>query len=91
VAVITINLAIVHAGTATYNAGSDTTSITVTFASLPNTALNIQYSTDLTSWIVYAGNPVSTGPTGLFSVTFSAPGNQTATSNSNMFFEAIVP
>ena len=91
VTVTTVALTIVHAGTATYNAGTDTTSVTINFASLPNTALNIQYSTNLTSWIAYAGNPVNTGPSGSFSVTFSAPGNQTATWNSHMFFEAIVP
>jgi hypothetical protein len=88
VTVTTLPLTMPQVGTATYNAGTDTTSITMTFATLANTALNLEYSTDLNSWQGYIANPVTSGPTGSLVVTFTAPGNQTATWNKKMFFRA---
>src|SRR5207302_2192143 len=82
VTVTTVALTIVQAGTATYNSGTDTTGITITFATLPNAALNLEYSTDLNGWVAYAANPANSDPTGSIVVTFTAPGNQTAIWNS---------
>ena len=87
----TAALTIVHTGTATYNAGNDTTSVVVTFITLPNTSLNLEYSTNLSGWTGYAANPANSGPTGSFTVMFTAPGNQTATWNRRMFFQASTP
>ena len=92
VTVTTAALAIVHAGTATYNAGTDTTSITANFMTLPNTSLHLDYSTNLSSgWTAYSGNPANSGPTGSFAVTFTAPGDQTTIWNRGMFFQATTP
>ncbi len=89
VTVNTVALNVVQRGTPTYNAGNDTTSITVNFNSVPNSTFKVQYATSLGgSFISYTGNPVNSGPTGAFSVTFTASGNQTAAWNSKMFFEA---
>ncbi len=81
-------LKIVQKGTATYNAGNNTTSITMSFTTLPNIAINLEYSTNLPGWIAYTGNPVNSSPTGAVAVTFTGPGNQTATWNKKMFFRA---
>ncbi len=88
VTVNTIALNIVQTETATYDAGTDTTSITVSFSTLPNTALNLEYSIDLIGWVAYSGNPVNSSPTGSLVVTFTTPGDQTAPWNRGMFFLA---
>jgi hypothetical protein len=88
VTVTTVALTIVQTGTATYNAGTDTTSVTVCVATRPNTSLNLEYSTNLNSWVAYTANPVNSSPTGSVIVTFSAPGNQTTLWNGKMFFRA---
>ena len=88
VTVMTVSLTIVQTGTATYDAGTDTTSITVDFITVPNTALNLEYSTNVTGWVAPTGNPVNSSPTGALEVTFTASGNQTAIWNGRMFFRA---
>jgi hypothetical protein len=52
----------------------------------------MQYSANLVSgFVAYGGNPVSTGPVGSFSITFTGAGDQTATWNKHMFFKASAP
>ena len=80
-------LKIVQKGTATYNAGNNTTSITMSFTTLPNIAINLEYSRNLPGWVAYTGNPVNSSPTGAVAATFTAR-NQTATWNKKMFFRA---
>jgi hypothetical protein len=53
-------------------------------------SLNL-YSLDLNGWVAYSGNPVNSGGTGFFSVTFTASGNQTTLWNQQMFFRASIP
>jgi len=88
---VPLTLAISQVGTATYSVGFNTTSITMTFTSPPNMSVNMQYSTDLSSWTAFGGNPVSTGATGTFPVTFTATGDQTAIWNKKLFFKASTP
>jgi hypothetical protein len=80
-------LDIAEIGTATYDMGTDTTSITVGFISVPSQSLTIEYSSPgMASWTT-AGvpNPVSTG-NGSFEVTITVSGDQTADWNNAMFF-----
>jgi len=81
-------LSIVEIGRAIYDSGSDTTSITMGFITVPNTSLNLEYSTNMSDWIAYTSNPANSGATGSFAVTFTAPGDQTAAWNTGMFFRA---
>ena len=60
----------------------------MSFTTLPNTFVNVEYSIDLIGWVAYSGNPVNSSPTGSLVVTFTAPGDQTASRNPGMFFRA---
>lgn len=82
----TFNLQVVARGTAVYDGGTDTTSVTHDFTGIPGQTYQIQWSTDLTNWTTVSG--VAAGSTGSFSVTISAAGNHASAWNSSMFFRA---
>ncbi|MBN8456867.1 MAG: hypothetical protein J0M04_03410 [Verrucomicrobia bacterium] len=80
------NLQVVSRGTAVYDGGSGSTSVTHDFTGIPGQTYQIQWSTDLTNWTTISG--VAAGPTGSFSVTISAAGDHASAWNSSMFFRA---
>lgn len=80
----TFNLRVVGRGTASYDSGSDTTSVTHDFVGIPGRTYQVQWSTDLTNWTTVPG--VAASQTGSFSVTFTATGDHAAAWNSSMFF-----
>ena len=67
----------------TYDSENVTTAIIVELAGVPGQNYTIQYSTNINSGWISLPAPVSTGSTGTFNVSLTAPGNV-----SNMFFRA---
>lgn len=73
-------------GTAVFD--GDNTSATYAFIGVPGQLYSLQYTSDLTgAWIDLP--PTSTGSTGSFAVTVTAPGDQAALWNSRIFFRAV--
>lgn len=85
VAATAFSLDLVRVVTPATFAGGET-SMTVEFAAVPGQTYNIEYSTNLSSWV--ARGAVATGQTGTFNVTFTAAGDVAAAWNSSMFFRA---
>ncbi|MBS0661071.1 MAG: lamin tail domain-containing protein [Verrucomicrobia bacterium] len=84
----TINL--VYAAAATYD-GMQTTK-TVDFIAVPGQSIIVEYSTDMMTWSqANGGSAINTGASGSFSATLTAPGDQTGTWNTTMFFRGKRP
>jgi len=79
-----ITLQLVEKGTAAFD--GTTTRVSHDFIGVPGQTYQIEYSTDLTTWV--AAGSVSTGATGSFSVTFSRVGDEAAAWNAHQFFRA---
>jgi hypothetical protein len=76
------DMEILHAGTPTYDSGTDTSTVSVDLLGVPNTVYHIQYSTDLdATWRPTTGTPPgiaqNTGPSGSFTLTVTVAGNPT--------------
>ena len=83
------NLQILNVGTAVYDATSNSTTITVGFAGMPNTSYAIEYKGDLSdsAW-KSAGNVTGNSTTGAFHATITESGNHVSDWNGSMFFRA---
>jgi len=79
-----ITLQLVKKGTAAFD--GTTTRVSHDFIGVPGQTYQIEYSTDLTTWV--AAGSVSTGATGSFSVNFSRAGDEAAAWNAHQFFRA---
>lgn len=80
------SLQLISVGVATFDGTN--TSGAYGFIGVPNQTYSIQYTSDLSGeWTTLP--PVSTGPTGSFSVTVIAAGDQAALWNSRIFFRAV--
>ena len=79
-----ITLQLVKKGTAAFN--GTTTQVSHDFIGVPSQTYQIEYSTDLETWI--SAGSVSTGATGSFSVNFSRAGDHAADWNAHQFFRA---
>jgi hypothetical protein len=82
-------LQILNVGTAVYDATSNSTTITVGFAGMPNTSYAIEYKGDLSdsAW-KSAGNVTGNSTTGAFHATITESGNHVSDWNGSMFFRA---
>ena len=79
-----ITLQLVTKGTAAFDGA--TTRVSHDFIGVPGQTYQIEYSTDLITWI--SAGSVSTGATGSFSVTFSRAGDEATAWNAHQFFRA---
>lgn len=78
VAPTAFNLELLRLVSSTYDSVANTTAITVELAGVPGQNYTIQYSTNVSTWTSLPA-PVSTGSTGTFNVSLTAPGNVTGT------------
>ena len=83
------NLQILNVGTASYDAATNTTAITVGFAGMPGVTYAVEYKADLgeVSWKP-AGNFTGDATTGAFQITIIESGNHVSDWNGSMFFRA---
>ena len=83
------DMQILQVGTASYDAASDTTSITVGFAGMPGVTYEVEYKGDLgdAAWKA-AGNSTGHATTGAFTITITESGNHADDWNGSMFFRA---
>jgi hypothetical protein len=83
------DMQILQVGTASYDAASDTTSITVGFAGMPGVTYGVEYKGDLSdaAWKA-AGNSPGHATTGAFTITITESGNHADDWNGSMFFRA---
>ena len=73
---------------AAYNSGTNTTSVTIEFAGVPNQNYQIEYATtNLNSWSGFTTYPTGGGST--FNATFTKTGDFATEWNDKMFFRAI--